>query len=188
VLRYSTPDQKNAYFKQLAQTYGIDLGQVVPGATGTQASPVDPAIQAMQQKLHAIESGLTAQQQASYHQLEQETSKQVDQFASDPAHPHFEEVADDIVLLLKTGLSLQESYDKAVWANPLTREKQLQARLLSETEKQKETARLEALPKAKAAKNNVRSMDSRRAPTEPVGTMADTMRETLKEIRNRVSA
>ena len=35
------------------------------------------------------------------------------------AHPYFDEVADDIIALLKTGASLQEAYDKAVWANPV---------------------------------------------------------------------
>ena len=184
-LRYAPPDQRLAYFKDLAKTYGIDLGTA---STSTDTiAPVDPTVKALQEQMQQIQSGLTARQQQDYQTLQQETTKTVEQFASDPTHPHFNDVADDIVLLLKTGLPLQEAYDKAVWANPLTREKELQARLLTETEKQKETARLNALPKAKAVKNNVRSMDSHRTPTEPVGTMADTMRETLTEIRSRVS-
>lgn len=183
-LRYSPPDQRLAYFKELAKTYGVDLGTVQAAA---EAAPVDPTVKALQEQMHQIQSGLTARQQQDYETLQANTSKEVETFASDPLHPHFNDVADDIVLLLKTGLPLQEAYDKAVWANPLTREKELQARLLTETEKQKENARLTALPKAKAVRNNVQSVESKRTPTEPLGTMKDTMLETLKEIRARAS-
>lgn len=184
-LRYAPPDQKLAYFKDLAKTYGIDLGTVQ--AAAEQVAPTDPAVKVLQDKLQKIESGLTARQQQDYQAIQEKTSKEVEAFASDSTHPHFNDVADDIVLLLKTGLPLQEAYDKAVWANPLTREKELQARLLTETEKQKENARLTALPKAKAAQHNVKGVESKRTPTEPLGTMKETMLETLKEIRARAS-
>jgi hypothetical protein len=182
-LTQGTPDARRAAYDEL----GRSLGFQQTATPQTEQAPIDPALYSLQQQMAQIQSTLTARQQADYQAAQARTSQEVEQFASDPTHPHFNEVADDIVLLLKTGLPLQEAYDKAVWANPLTREQQLQARLTSETEKQKENARLQALPKAKAARNNIRSLESKRGPSEPLGTMADTLRETLKEIRARAS-
>ena len=185
-LRYAAPEQKRAYLLELAKAYGIETGGLTQSSATTQA-PVDPVIQSLQTQIQAIQSNLTARQQADLTAAQEKASKEVEAFASDPAHAQFNEVADDIVSLLKAGLSLQEAYDTAVWKNPLTREKNLQARLLQETEKQKENARLEALPKAKAARANIRSVESRRTPTEPLGSMKETMLDTLKEIRSRAS-
>lgn len=52
-------------------------------------------------------------------------SKIVDDFAKDPAHPYFDELADEIAVQIKAGKELQEAYDTAVWANPVTRQKEL---------------------------------------------------------------
>jgi hypothetical protein len=182
-LTQGAPESRQAAYDELGRSLGLGSRPTAPAA---EPSPVDPALQALQQQMAQIQSGLTAQQQKEYQAAQARTSQEVEAFASDPAHPHFNEIADDIVLLLKTGLSLQESYDKAMWANPLTREMNLQARLTSETEKQKENARLQALPKAKAARNNVRSIESRRTPTESLGSMEDTIKATLQDIKQRV--
>ena len=179
-------EARQAAYDELGRNLGMRQGNYQQQAAPEQQAPIDPALQSLQQQMQQIQSGLTARQQQDYQVAQQKTSQEVEAFASDPSHPHFNEVADDIVLLLKTGLSLQESYDKAVWANPLTREMNLQARLLSESEKQKENARLTALPKAKAARQNVRSIESRRTPTESLGTMEDTIKATLNDIKQRV--
>ena len=50
---------------------------------------------------------------------------EVNAFAADPEHPYFDELSDEIVAILKTGASLAEAYEKAVWANPVTREKEI---------------------------------------------------------------
>ena len=178
-------EARQAAYDELGRNLGMRQGQSQPQAQQEQA-PIDPAFQALQQQMQQIQQGLTERQRQDYEVAQQKTSQEVEAFASDPSHPHFNEVADDIVLLLKTGLSLQESYDKAVWANPLTREMNLQARLLSETEKRNENARLTALPKAKATRNNVRGIESRRTPTESLGTMEDTIKATLQDIKQRV--
>lgn len=190
-LTQGSEQSRRAAYDELGRSLGMTAAQVAQ-ATQTQA-PVDPALSSLQQQMQAIQADLTARQQQEaqfahqrYQEAQVRTTKEVEAFASDPAHAHFEEVADDIVLLLKTGLPLQEAYEKAVWANPLTREKNLQARLLSETEKQKETARLNALPKARALRSTIRSVDSRRTPTEPLGKMEDTIKATLQEMRQRV--
>ena len=104
---------------------------------------------------------------------------------NNPKHPYFNDVADDIIPFLNAGASLQDAYDKAVWANPVTRAKE-QARLKTEAEKSlRERSKTEAHAAAKASSANVRNRDTRKAPTEPVGKMEDTMKETLADIKAR---
>ncbi len=180
LLRYSAPDQKRAYFEQLAKNYGIDLS-----TPATPPAPVDPVVQNLQQKLSAMEQQMTARQQMELNTARESVSKELDAFIADPAHNLFDDCADDIARFVSQGLSLQDAYDKAVWANPVTREKQVQSRLQTEAEKAKERARLDALPKKKAAGVNVRGRETQRTPTEPLGSMEETMRETLAKIKGR---
>ena len=44
-------------------------------------------------------------------------------FSSDPNHPYFENVREDMALLIQNGkaTSLQDAYEMACWANPETR-------------------------------------------------------------------
>jgi len=180
LLRYSPPDQKRAHFERLAQNYGIDLSQPAQAL-----QQIDPIVQGLQQKLSSIEQQMTARQQMELNAARATVTKELDAFIADPAHNLFDDCADDIARFVSQGLSLQDAYDKAVWANPVTREKQVQSRLQTEAEKAKERARLDALPKKKAAGVNVRQREMQRSPTEPLGSMEDTMRETLAKLKAR---
>jgi hypothetical protein len=179
-LTTGTVEQRRAAYDRL----GRDLRLITEGDTGT-AVPTDPAVIQLQDKLAAMEAGIKAQEQAVYQERYQKVAQEVDAFAQDPKHPYFDECHDNIVGFINQGLSLQDAYDRAVWANPVTREKEL-ARIRTETEaKFKENARLEALPKAKAKGVNVQTRDSQRAPTERLGSMDDTLKETLSAIKAR---
>jgi hypothetical protein len=80
---------------------------------------------------------------------------------------------------------LKDAYERAVYANPVTRQKEI-ARLQTEADtKLREKSKNEAEAARKAARTNVRSRDTRRTPTEPLGTMDETMKSTLSEIRSR---
>ncbi len=148
--------------------------------------PLDPRVQELNGKVSLLEQTLKQQQEAVYQETFSKTQKEVDAFASDPKHAYFDECHEHIVTLIKSGKSLQDAYDEAVWANPVTRAKEL-ARVQTESEaKFRENARLAALPKNKARGVNVTSRDSMRSPTEaPEGTMEDTLRSTLKSIKER---
>lgn len=70
-------------------------------------------------------------------------------------HPHFDELEDDMTSLAQAAMaarkpvpSLQELYDKAVWANPSTRE----ARLAADQKAQRDKVAQEARAKAERAK------------------------------------
>lgn len=178
-------EQRKAYYEQLGRNLKIIEAQ----AQATQsATPVDPTIQALQQKLSALEASMAERQQREVEVVKTEVHKEVDAFAADTkAHPYFDEVATDIASFVSLGMSLQDAYDKAVWANPVTRSKE-QARLLSEHDaKLKENARLAALPKKKAVGVNVKSSGDGVAPTEPLGSLEDTIRSAHREIRQRAS-
>jgi hypothetical protein len=164
---------------------GRNLGLAEPTSNG---QPVDPQIQSMQQEIQSVKQSLTAREQADYHAAQERVSQEVNAFASDTkAHPYFDEVADDIVGLIKAGYSLADAYDKAVWANPVTREKELGRVKTEEAAKLKENARLDALKAKTAASSNVKSRESKRTPTEPLGTMEDTIKAELASMKSKVA-
>ena len=180
-LSNSNPAERSAYFSSLAKSYGIDLTALKPDE-----AQLDPAVKALQEKVNSLETNLTQREQAVLNEARSKIAKDVETFASDPKNQYFDECADDITALIQAGNTLEEAYEKAVYANPVTRAKEL-ARLQTETEKTlREKSKSEAEAARKAASTNVRSRDTRKAPTEPKGTMEDTMHATLKEIRERV--
>lgn len=177
----STPDQKHAYFMQLARDYGIDVSGQAPAAT-------DPAVQELRERLDRTEQALTHRQSVELEQRRAATMNEVNEFAADKAHPYFEDVADDIVTLLKTGLDLPTAYEKAVWANPITRQKEIE-RINAESESARAKKAQEEAAKAKAATvANIRNRDTQRTPTEQRATMRnldEALRESMREITSR---
>lgn len=182
-LSNSNPTEKASYFSSLAKSYGIDLTTLQPASDAPQ---IDPAVKALQDQVNTLQSSMTQKEQAAMNEAKSKVAGEVEAFASDPKNQYFDECADDIAALIQAGNTLQDAYEKAVYANPVTRAKEL-ARLQTENEKTfREKSKADAEAARKAAGTNVRSRDTRKAPTEPKGTMEDTMRATLKEIRERV--
>ena len=177
-LTQGTTEQRMAAYHKLGQDLRLT------GEAPSQ-SEVAPEIRQLQEKLSGIESSLTARQQAEANAARERAAKEVSDFASDKANPYFDDVADDIVAMIQTGHSLKDAYEKAVWANPVTRQKEI-ARIQTEAAaKLKVAASKEAEAAKRASSANVRGRETRRAPTEPKGTMDETMRDTLEKIRNR---
>lgn len=165
ILSYGTTEQKTQEIRRIAQQYGVNLG-----ATEQQAE-IDPNVKALQDQISQIQSGLTQRQQHEMQQVQAKTLSEVEAFASDAAHPYFDEVADDIVAMIKTGADLQSAYEKAVWANPVTRQKEI-ARINKENVTQlREKAKTEAENARKATSTNVRTRDTNKSPTEPKGKL-----------------
>lgn len=158
---------------------GNDLG-LIPQEGKAQ---VDPRTQELQQRLDRIERQEQQRQQQIYQQNYSKVVNEVEQFSKE--NEHFEEVADDVLALLKTGMDLQTAYEKAVWANPITRAKE-QAKLVeSETKKLTEKKQAEAKAALKAKSGNVRSVNStRQSSAPPTGSWEDTMQAALKAMRS----
>ncbi len=184
-LTQGTMEQRQGALLQVAKNLGIAMPAQ---GTGTeQPASVDPRIQTLEQQFQQVQQAITQQQTAALQAAREKAAAEVNAFASDPKNALFDECHDEIVKFLKAGESLQDAYDKAVWANPVTREKSKQAYFQTESEKAKERARLDALPKQKARSVNVKSQDTQRPLTDALGSMDDTLRSTYKKIQERTA-
>ena len=176
-LRYGSAEQKNAYFAQLAQSYGIDLANV----QAPEQQYIDPNVQALQNEVQQQRAWIQNQSLMGQQQAEATLNSEISAFAADPTHSHFESVKGHMAALLQAGQvpDLASAYEQAVYANPTTRALVLAA--------QQNDARAEASKKAQAAKVaasvNVRARPSMPV-SQPIGSMDDTIRATLRRMQN----
>lgn len=185
-LRVGSPSQKAQYFQTLAKQYGVDLGGIGQQQEGQLQQ--DPMIRQLQDELHGLKQVIQSGNQQQLDEQRQKIQNEVNSFASDPKHPYFDEVSDEIVALLKNGATLEDAYEKAVWANPVTRQKEMSRVQTEQQAALKEKAIAEAEAKKKAASVNLRNRDSQRTPTGPRATMSgldSALRETMREIKSR---
>ena len=182
--QYQLDQNPRAGLLQIAKTYGVDLAELAQSAQQG-AAEISPEVKSLQTELSSIKTALTANQEREYQAAREKVAVEVNNFAADPKNPYFDEVADDIVRMLQTGESLEKAYEKAVWANPVTRAKELARVQKEQTEKLRVKNKGEVETAKKAVGSNVRSRDTSRSPTESTGTIEDTMRETLSAIRKR---
>ena len=113
VLRTSAPDQKVAYFHQLAQQYGINLsGQQMP------QNAMDPTIYALQNELNNVRGEVMTWKQQQEAAQNQTLLGEINNFASKAEH--FEDARPTMIQLLQSGMAenLQDAYDKAIRLNP----------------------------------------------------------------------
>ena len=184
LLATGTPQQKQALFERLAQDYGVQLS-VSPDSENPF---IDPQVGALQSQLTALQSQLKEREAREAIAVRQTLQKEIDTFAADPAHVYFDEVATDIAGLLRSqaATTLEEAYEKAVWANPVTRAKE-QARLTAESQAQAaKAAEAKAAEARKATAANVRAKPKAASATTPLGSIDDTLSEALSSIRSRV--
>lgn len=176
-LRYSSPQDKQAYFMQLAQSYGIDLGNLQQAPQ----TPIDPNVSAMQQRVQQLEGWIQQQNMMSKQQEEAALNNEVAKFAADPSHSHLETVRPQMIELLQAGIasSLQDAYEQALWRNPTTR-----SALIAEQQSAiKEEVTKKAIEAKKAASVNVKARPSMPV-SQPIGSMDDTIRQTLRRLQN----
>lgn len=189
-LSAGTPEQKRAYLGKVAETYGItlDAAPVDPNAPAPAALP--PEVKAALDRVARIEETLSSEQTQRYNAEKERIGAEVNAFASDPKNLYFEECADHICVLMKgdPSMKLGAAYETAVWANPVTRAKEL-ARIQQETDKANQARAAEAARLAKkGTSTNVKGRDTARSPQAPAAkldNLDDVMRETHEEIRSR---
>ena len=177
-LEGGTIEQKTAVLHKLAEAYGVSLGE---------APYMDPQVQTLNKTIDELRSRLDINDNRVAETVKANLKKEVDTFAQDPAHPYFDEVATDIATLIRTkaASNLDEAYEKAIWMNPGTRAKET-ARLTAEAAtKAQETSAEKAKAAAKATSANVKTSKKSGSGTAPVGSMDDTLNETLGLIKSR---
>jgi len=180
-LTSGTPEQRLSAYQLLGKNLGL-----VKAEAAEHGNELDPAVRELQSRQERLESHLEARRQADETARREQVLTEVQAFASDKEkHPYFDEVADDIARLIGAGYDLADAYEKAVYVNPVTRQREI-ARLQTEADKArkaKAARETEAAKRATAA--NVRGRETRKAPTELKGSMDDTLRETLSKIKDR---
>ncbi len=170
-LTQGTTEQRMAAYKDLGRQLGFS----------EEAGQVDPHVMAAYQAATQAQNAVQQWHQQQFEQQKQQKMSEVEDFAKDK--PYFDEVADDIVLHINAGLSLQDAYDRAVWANPVTRAKE-QERIRKESADAARKANLEKANAAKKASSvNIRSRDTGKVLTERTGSMDDTMKQVLAQMR-----
>jgi hypothetical protein len=167
LLQVGSPQQKENELRRIAQQYGVNLGAKTAEAEET----LDPRLEQMQNTINQLQNAMRTSQQHALTEVQAKTQAEVNSFATDGNHPYFDEVGDEIVIQLKAGKGLQDAYDTAVYANPVTRAKEI-ARIQTENAtKLREKKRLEAEKAIKATSSNVRTIDTTRTPTEKKGAL-----------------
>lgn len=143
MLRNPDPGQRAQYFATLAQQYGIDLGQAA------QVPQRDPYTFQLEQQLQSLKQQQEQFQQSQQEQQREALNSELQAFAA--TAEHFEAVKEDMAALLQAGRAtdLKDAYDKAVYANPQTRQALLEQQR-SEALKQAQTQALNARAKAAA--------------------------------------
>jgi hypothetical protein len=182
-------EQKVQLAAMLIDGYNIPLEDLLNhiADSGGEKAPPSPEIISLRKELDDLKAGFSQRTESERAVIQQRLSKEVEEFAKDPAHPHFDELADDITQLFANGSakSLQEAYDKAVYANPTTRQKEID-RLTAEALTAKESEEKKRLDKvAKSTADHVETTPTNRGGTVPVGTMDDTLHETMAKIASR---
>lgn len=178
-LAMGSAEDKMAMFRSLAADYGVDLA-----AIGEEPYE-DPAAKALRMENARLKSEKAQRETEGRAQQEATLKRQIDAFEADPKNVYFKEVIGEMIPFLHAGDSLEAAYAKAVGANPATRAKEF-ARQSAEAEakrKADEEARVAAAKKATSA--NVRSSAKSGSATAPLGSIEDTMRDTLASIKAR---
>lgn len=187
ILSRGSEAQKLELASNMIQGYGIDFAKLVDFLGDRVTEPQDPRMAALERELAELKGGFTARQQQDREVVQVQLGKEIEVFSADPAHPYFEELASDIAKLFETNQasSLQEAYDKAVYLNPTTRMKEID-RLTAERTNDLTSAEQARKAKIAAATAADISLTSKpRDGTVPVGSIDDTLAETMAAINSR---
>lgn len=182
-LAFGTPEQKLELIQQVAKDYQIDLRNLnLEGA-----AYVDPQVADLQKQLQQLQSQMSQSQRAQTEAKRAEIERHVAAFASDPKNVYFEELANDIAHLLRTGAekTVEAAYEKAMWMNPAVRAKELTRQQAEKAEAERKAAAEKAEAAKKATAANVRTKAKSGSATTPLGSMDDTLNTTLAAIRSR---
>jgi len=158
----------------LARSYGIDINnlpQQLAAQQQNRPAQGDPRVETALQRVERLERELQDRQEAERQSLNQSILSEIDTFRASGKHPYFEDVRADMAELITIGsaTSLADAYERAVWANPTTRAKLIEAQRKTEAEQ----AQAAALKAKQAGSINVRSSPASTTPNRnPRETMA----------------
>lgn len=187
LLSRGTPEQKINLAASMIHGYGIDLNALISHIGEQRITPPNPEVESLRRELQELKSFQARQTQSEQEAIAARLGAEIEAFSKDPAHPYFDEVADDITKLFESrqATTLAEAYEKAVWQNPSTRQKELD-RITSEKTSLETAAEKERQAKvSRALAAEVSTTTKSRNGAEPVGSLDDTLSETMSRIKER---
>jgi hypothetical protein len=185
ILRSCTPTQKAMALQAIAQQFNVDMNLPLQGAGS------DPRYAHLEHQLSTLQSQLQAQEQQRHEQETQSLRSQVDSFASQPGHEHFETVRLQMGALMEAGAAkdMDEAYQMAIWAHPDLRSTLVEAQTRAAEEKR--NAELKALSdRSKNAAVSVTGAPGSSRPlngsSNPSSSVEDDVRAAYAEVRGRL--
>lgn len=181
-----------AAIKWLAQSHGVNLATLAgqPDEVSSAQSPDIEAIvrQAVQRSVAPIVAPIQQRWQQEEQRQQEMTTQMVVSFAGSEGHEHFGSVEQDIMDLIPPLKErnptwtpqqvLQEAYDRAVFANPATRQTILTARETAAEEKRRTEAAQRAT-KARGAAVSVTGSPQGSAGQEPAASLRDEIMRAM---------
>lgn len=152
----------DAAFRALMQSVGYDPNRLFNPPQAQDVPAYIPEVAALKAEVDSLkQSAETREMQA--------TAATIDAFAKD--HPHFDAVRMDMGRLIKAdpALTLQDAYDRAIWAVPTVREKLLAEARAKEAETQRKASAEQAARSRRAATSVKDSAPGRGAPASTSG-------------------
>lgn len=176
IMRFGTPQQKQQLLFDTARLYNVPLS-ALPAA-----QPANPEVETLKQRLDRIEQERQAQELQRRQQEDFSLQTEIEAFASAPGHEHYEAVKPTMASFLASGQAqtLQEAYDKAIWASP-----DIRSTLLAQEEaKRLATQKL----KTDAARRASVSVTGAPGPIQGINGAADPNRSLRDELRANLRA
>lgn len=176
---------KQALFRQIAADYGVEL----PSAGESEAPFTDPQVKTLMDEVKSLQSKLSHYESAQQASVIEKTKSEIDAFLADPAFPYAKELTTDMAKLISSGNAkgLKDAYEQAIWLNPTVRQKELARQQKESAEQKRIKAQTDAEKARKASAANVTTSSKDASRTAPVGTMDDTLQQTLTDILKRGS-
>jgi hypothetical protein len=189
-LRHGSQAEKLQVIANLARNYGVDMSQGLP-----QQQQIDPNIQYLQNQLQTTQQQFQQLQQTYTQREESELNSHIQAVSN--GKPHFDDLRYEMSVLLQAAvdrgqeITLEQAYEAALWASPVYRQEMI-TKQLSDKQAEDAAQRAEEAKKAQAAAQaakaassiNVAKRGTLQAQAQ-VGSMQDTMKATLEQIRSR---
>jgi hypothetical protein len=187
LLSRGSEDQKLELAANMIQGYGIDFTKLINFVGNRIIEPVDPKISELEARLAKFESAETQRTQAEAESAQTALLNEVDTFVKDPAYPYAAELLDDMAAIFgsKQASTLQEAYEKAVYLNPTTRAKEIARLTAANGANPSPAPQAERDDKGRFVAADVKLDPKARDGTVAVGSIDDTLNETMARIQAR---
>ena len=182
-LRNSDPQTRMAYFQQLAQSYGINLG-AAQGQAPQNPSSVDPLVWQLQNELNQVRGEVTGWKQQQEMMENQTLLNEINQFSLKAEH--FEDVRPAMIQLLQSGMAetLDDAYEKAIRLDPNLFEQVNKAQQAEVAAKQAQVMN-KAAKTARAAAVSVRSATPGANTAPKAATRRALLEDALSDLEAR---